>query len=80
LDILKDQWSPLLTLKIALISLQALLSSPEPDDPQDAMVGQQVVLNYIHIILVVIVPFCFLHFSWVVDMDVIPLFAFIAVP
>ena len=34
LDILKDQWSPALTLKTALLSLQALLSSPEPDDPQ----------------------------------------------
>ena len=34
LDILKDQWSPALTLKTALLSLQALLSSPEPADPQ----------------------------------------------
>lgn len=38
LDILKDQWSPALTLKTALLSLQALLSSPEPSDPQDAEV------------------------------------------
>ena len=36
LDILKDEWSPALTLKTALLSLQALLCSPEPDDPQDA--------------------------------------------
>jgi hypothetical protein len=35
-DILKDQWSPALTLKTALLSLQALLASPQPDDPQDA--------------------------------------------
>lgn len=42
LDILKDQWSPALTLKTALISIQALLSTPEPDDPQDAVVAQQV--------------------------------------
>uniref|UniRef100_K3XQC2 Uncharacterized protein n=1 Tax=Setaria italica TaxID=4555 RepID=K3XQC2_SETIT len=41
LDILKDQWSPALTLKTALLSLQALLSSPAPDDPQDAVVAQQ---------------------------------------
>ncbi|GBG74237.1 hypothetical protein CBR_g17947 [Chara braunii] len=41
LDILKDQWSPALTLKTALLSLQALLSSPEPDDPQDAVVARQ---------------------------------------
>ncbi|KAJ6851365.1 ubiquitin-conjugating enzyme E2 27-like isoform X1 [Iris pallida] len=41
LDILKDQWSPALTLKTALLSLQALLSAPEPGDPQDAVVAQQ---------------------------------------
>ena len=38
LDILKDQWSPALTLKTALLSLQALLCAPEPNDPQDAEV------------------------------------------
>lgn len=42
LDILKDQWSPALTLKTALLSVQALLSAPAPDDPQDAVVAQQV--------------------------------------
>lgn len=36
LDILKDEWSPALTIRTALISLQALMCSPEPDDPQDA--------------------------------------------
>jgi len=40
LDILKDQWSPALTLRTALLSLQALLASPEPDDPQDAEVAR----------------------------------------
>ena len=39
LDILKDQWSPALTIKTAMLSLQALLCSPEPDDPQDAEVA-----------------------------------------
>ena len=34
LDILKENWSPALTLKTALLSLQALLASPEPGDPQ----------------------------------------------
>ena len=34
LDILKNEWSPALTIRTALISLQALLSAPEPDDPQ----------------------------------------------
>ncbi|RCV10248.1 hypothetical protein SETIT_2G097200v2 [Setaria italica] len=42
LDILIDQWSPALTLKTALLSLQALLSSSAPDDSQDAVVAQQV--------------------------------------
>lgn len=41
LDILKDQWSPALTIKTALLSLQALLSCPEPRDPQDAVVAEQ---------------------------------------
>jgi NACalpha-BTF3-like transcription factor len=39
-DILKDQWSPALTIKTALLSLQALLCSPEPGDPQDAQVAK----------------------------------------
>ena len=39
LDILKDNWSPALTIRTALLSLQALLSAPEPDDPQDAVVA-----------------------------------------
>ncbi|WOL03740.1 ubiquitin-conjugating enzyme E2 27 isoform X1 [Canna indica] len=46
LDILKDQWSPALTLKTALVSLQALLSAPEPDDPQDAVVAKQYLQEY----------------------------------
>ncbi|KAK1422403.1 hypothetical protein QVD17_25500 [Tagetes erecta] len=46
LDILKDQWSPALTLKTALLSIQALLSTPEPDDPQDAVVAKQYLTNY----------------------------------
>lgn len=41
LDILKDQWSPALTIKTAMLSLQALLCSPEPNDPQDAVVAKQ---------------------------------------
>ena len=39
LDILKSAWSPALTLKTILQSLQVLLLSPEPDDPQDAEVA-----------------------------------------
>ncbi|KAK9808278.1 hypothetical protein WJX73_006718 [Symbiochloris irregularis] len=41
LDVLKDQWSPALTLKTALLSLQSLLALPQPDDPQDAVVAKQ---------------------------------------
>ena len=49
LDILKNEWTPALTIRTALISLQALMCSPEPgrvfdnnftvDDPQDAQVA-----------------------------------------
>ena len=46
LDILKDQWSPALTLKTALISLQALLCTPEPSDPQDAEVANMYLSNH----------------------------------
>lgn len=45
LDILKDQWSPAMTLRTALLSVQALLSSPEPNDPQDAQVAKQYLVN-----------------------------------
>lgn len=41
LDILKNEWTPALTIRTALISLQALLCSPVPDDPQDAEVASQ---------------------------------------
>jgi len=42
LDVLKDhQWSPALTIQQALLSLQGLMESPEPDDPQDAEVAKQ---------------------------------------
>ena len=41
LDILKDQWSPALTIRTALLSLQALLCVPEPNDPQDAVVASE---------------------------------------
>lgn len=41
LDILKNEWTPALTIRTALISLQALLCAAEPDDPQDAVVANQ---------------------------------------
>jgi len=39
LDILKKEWSPALTIRTTLHSLQALLCAPEPDDPQDGEVA-----------------------------------------
>jgi len=41
LDILKDQWAAAMTLRTVLLSLQALMSAAEPDDPQDAVVARQ---------------------------------------
>ncbi|GAA5822706.1 hypothetical protein JCM10212_006516 [Sporobolomyces blumeae] len=40
LDILKTSWSPVFTLRTCLVSLQSLLSTPEPNDPQDAEVAK----------------------------------------
>ncbi len=33
LDILKKNWSPALQIKSVLLSIQSLLSEPNPDDP-----------------------------------------------
>ena len=33
LDILKDQWSPALTIEKVLLSISSLLNQPNPDDP-----------------------------------------------
>lgn len=33
LDVLKTNWSPALQIRTVLLSIQALLSSPNPDDP-----------------------------------------------
>jgi len=40
LDILKNEWTPALTIRTALISLQALMCAPVPEDPQDAEVAK----------------------------------------
>jgi len=39
LDVLKDKWSPALQIRTVLLSIQALLSAPEPDDPLDTTVA-----------------------------------------
>ncbi|KAK0419219.1 hypothetical protein QR680_014021 [Steinernema hermaphroditum] len=41
LDILKDKWSPALQIRTVLLSIQALLSAPNPDDPLAADVAEQ---------------------------------------
>ncbi|KAL7750881.1 ubiquitin-conjugating enzyme E2 N [Sorochytrium milnesiophthora] len=41
LDILKDKWSPALQIRTVLLSIQALLSAPNPDDPLANDVAQQ---------------------------------------
>eukprot|EP00928_Gymnodinium_smaydae_P054067 TRINITY_DN37906_c0_g1_i1.p1 TRINITY_DN37906_c0_g1~~TRINITY_DN37906_c0_g1_i1.p1 ORF type:complete len:199 (-),score=55.38 TRINITY_DN37906_c0_g1_i1:95-691(-) len=45
LDVLGKEWSPALTIRTALLSIQALLSAPEPSDPQDAEVATQFKTN-----------------------------------
>ncbi|KAK2734896.1 hypothetical protein FQN55_002465 [Onygenales sp. PD_40] len=45
LDTLSTAWSPVLTIKSALLSLQSLLSTPEPRDPQDAEVASMLIRN-----------------------------------
>ena len=40
LDILKDKWSPALQIRTVLLSIQALLSCPNPDDPLDTGVAE----------------------------------------
>ena len=55
LDILKDNWSPALTIKTALVSLQALLSTPEPD-------VRAVVSGRVRVRVRLRVPLCVLNF------------------
>ncbi|KPI96106.1 PREDICTED: ubiquitin-conjugating enzyme E2-22 kDa-like [Papilio xuthus] len=41
LDILAERWTPELSLRTMLLSIQALMSAPEPDDPLSLPVGLQ---------------------------------------
>eukprot|EP00756_Hemistasia_phaeocysticola_P011135 Hpha_TRINITY_DN15091_c0_g1::TRINITY_DN15091_c0_g1_i1::g.126045::m.126045/K10580/UBE2N, BLU, UBC13; ubiquitin-conjugating enzyme E2 N len=41
LDILKDKWSPALQIRTVLLSIQALLSAPNPDDPLNNEAAEQ---------------------------------------
>jgi hypothetical protein len=41
LDILKDKWSPALQIRTVLLSIQALMSAPNPDDPLDEAIARK---------------------------------------
>jgi ubiquitin-conjugating enzyme E2 N len=45
LDVLKDKWSPALQIRTILLSVQALLSAPEPSDPLDTSVADHFIQN-----------------------------------
>merc|ERR1719460_1266888 len=45
LDVLKDKWSPALQIRTVLLSIQALLSAPEPSDPLDTTVADHFTQN-----------------------------------
>ena len=41
LDILKDKWSPALTINKVLLSISSLLSDPNPDDPLEPAIANE---------------------------------------
>ena len=46
LDILKENWSPILTISKILISICSLLSEPNPDDPLEIDISNLMKNNY----------------------------------
>lgn len=46
LDILKDQWSPILTITKILLSISCLLSEPNPDDPLEPDIANIMINDY----------------------------------
>ena len=46
LDILKDKWSPALQIRTVLLSVQALLGAPNPDDPLAVSLESSVISSF----------------------------------
>ena len=46
MDILKDKWSPVLTISKVLLSISSMLNDPNPDDPLEIDIANQFKNNY----------------------------------
>jgi hypothetical protein len=48
LDVLKNNWSPALQIRTILLSIQALLGAPNPEDPLNEAVAKQWKVSLMH--------------------------------